>query len=152
MASSANIDHTTLVRLVEAGAVRATSVIGQAAGWGVIVKYGKAERPLASKRGHLRLFRRLETVVSYLKDMGIARFEVDLGSFDANALRATRGRPDTAAAMKRGHQAIAHDKWFRRQVELGLRDLEAGKAVSEKAHDARWAKRRASLVKRASKA
>jgi hypothetical protein len=152
MTSSATIDHTTLARLVEAGAVRATSVIGQRAGWGVLVKYGNTERPLASKRGHMRLFRKLETVVSYLKELGIAKFDVELGAFDAEALRDTRARPDTAAAMKRGHQAIAHDKWFRRQVDLGLHDLEADKGVSEKAHDARWAKRRASLVKRASKA
>jgi len=47
------------------------------------------------------------------------------------------------------NQAIAHDKWFRRQVELGLAGLEAGKAVGEKEHAARWNKRRASLLKRA---
>jgi hypothetical protein len=47
---------------------------------------------------------------------------------------------------------VAHDTWFRGQVELGLADLEARKTVSEKAHNARWAKWRASLVKRAPKA
>jgi len=152
MASTATLDHTTLARLVEAGAVRATSVIGQPAGWGVIVKFDKTERPLSSKRGHMRLFRKLESVVSYLKQMGIAKFDVDVGAFDVEALRATRGRPDTAIAMKHAHQAIAHDKWFRQQVELGLADLEAGKTISEKEHAARWKKRRAALLKRAPKA
>jgi len=147
----ATIDHTTLARLVEAGAVRATSVIGQRTGWGVIVKYGKTARPLTSKRGHMRLFRKLESVVNYLKQMGIDKFDVDVGAFDVEELRAARSRPDTAMAMKHAHQAFDHDKWFRQQVELGLADLEAGKTVSEKEHAARWNKRRASLMKRASK-
>ncbi len=132
--------------------MRAASVIGQAAGWGVLVKYGTTERPLAAKRGQVRLFRKLETVVSYLKDLGIAKFDVDAGNFDPEKLRTTRNRPDTAVVMQRAHKAIVHDRWFREQVKLGLADLEAGKTVSEVDHDARWAKRRAALVKRAPQA
>jgi hypothetical protein len=45
------IDHTTLTRLVEAGAVRGADVIGQPGGWGVVVKYGMTERALAVRRG-----------------------------------------------------------------------------------------------------
>ena len=37
------IDHGTLSRLVEAGAIRAAHVIGQAGGWALSVKYGMAE-------------------------------------------------------------------------------------------------------------
>ena len=42
------IDHGTLSRLVEAGAIRAAHVIGQAGGWALSVKYGMAERFLAA--------------------------------------------------------------------------------------------------------
>jgi hypothetical protein len=45
------IDHTTLARLVEAGAVRSADVIGHGSGWSVVVKYGTTERALAARRG-----------------------------------------------------------------------------------------------------
>jgi hypothetical protein len=146
-APPSTVDQTTLARLVEAGAVRSASVIGQPAGWGVVIKYGRVERSLAAKRGQVRLFRRLETVVSYLKHVGIARFDVDTGAFDPAKLRTTRNRPDTATAMKRAHAAVAHDKWFREQVRLGLEDLKVGRTVSDEEHSSRWKKRRATLLK-----
>ena len=46
------IDHTTLSRLAEAGAVRSAHIIGQKGGWGVLVKYGMTERVLAAQRSH----------------------------------------------------------------------------------------------------
>ena len=142
------IDHATLARLVEAGAVRGASVIGQPAGWGVVVKYGKTERPLAARRGQVRMFRRLETVVHYLKEIGIAHFDVDAVNYEPGQFKTARTRPDSAAALKRAHEAVAHDKWFREQVRLGLGQLRAGDVASEEEHDARWAKRRAALTKR----
>ena len=45
------IDHGTLSRLVEAGAVRGAHIVGQRGGWAVLVKYGMTERPLAAQRG-----------------------------------------------------------------------------------------------------
>ena len=46
MTTTANtIDHATLERLVEAGAVRGASVIGQPGGWGVVVQYGMTGSP-----------------------------------------------------------------------------------------------------------
>jgi hypothetical protein len=150
--SRATIDHSTLAQLVEVGAVRGASVIGQPAGWGVRVKYGRTERSLAARRGQVRLFRKLETVVTYLRNIGIAKFEVDAGGFDPDKLRRSRSRPDSARVMKRAHEAISHDQWFREQVRLGMADLASGKTLSEAEHDVRWAKRRAALVKRAAKA
>lgn len=59
------IDHTTLHRLVEAGAVRAAHVVGTSGGWALTVKFGLNERPLAAQRSRqIRLFKKLETVVS----------------------------------------------------------------------------------------
>jgi hypothetical protein len=116
------IDHNTLSRLVEAGAVRAAHVIGQLGGWGVVIKYGMTERPLAASRSReVRLFKKLETVVSYLKEIGISRFDVDSVNYDAAQLK-TYSRPDRAEAMRQAHEAAAHDKWFRAQVQQGLDD------------------------------
>ncbi len=62
------IDHGTLSHLVEAGVVRGAHIVGQPGGWAVMVRYGMHERPLAAQRSrNVRLFRKFETLVSYLK-------------------------------------------------------------------------------------
>lgn len=118
--STETIDHTTLSRLVEAGAVRGAHVLGQKGGWAVLVKYGMHERPLAAQRsGQVRIFRKFETLVGYLRDVGIARFDVDAVEYDPAVLKSAK-RPDRAEAMRRAHEAAAHDAWFREQVEQAL--------------------------------
>ncbi len=116
------MDHNTLSRLVQAGAVGAAHVIGQIGGWGIVIKYGMTERPLAASRSHqVRIFKKLETVVGYLKQIGISRFDVDAVNYDAAQLK-TYSRPDRAEAMRQAHEAAAHDKWFRAQMQQGLED------------------------------
>ena len=118
------IDHTTLSRLVEAGAVRGAHVVGQPGGWSVLVKYGMAERALAAQRSRqVRVFRRMETLVNYLKDIGIQRFDVDAADYEAEGGKA-HSRPDRAEALRRAHEAAAHDKWFREQVEIALKEAD----------------------------
>jgi hypothetical protein len=124
------IDHVTLSRLVEAGAVRAAHVIGQAGGWALSVKYGMAERFLAAQRsGKLRLFRKLETVMAYLKTLGINRFEVDASGYDAAEAKSHYKRPDRAEALKRAHEAVEHDSWFREQVRQAVDEADKPDAV-----------------------
>ena len=66
------IDHGTLSRLVEAGAVRGAHIVGQSGGWAVLVKYGMTERPLAAQRSRqVRLFKKFETLVGYLGEIGM---------------------------------------------------------------------------------
>eukprot|EP00887_Chlorella_sp_A99_P003788 scaffold31.g3788.t1 len=116
------IDHGTLTRLVEAGAVLGAHIVGQPGGWAVMVKYGTQERTLATKNTRtVRLFRRFETLVSYLKDVGLAQFDVDAANYD-QAAATTAKRPDRAAALKRAHEAAAHDAWFRAKVQEELDD------------------------------
>lgn len=122
--SSDTIDHHTLSRLVEAGAVRAASVIGQAGGWSLRVKYGTIERPLATTRSRqVRIFRKLEAVVDYLREIGIPRFDVDMANYDPSQAKANP-RPDRAEAMKRAHEAAEHDRWFREEVEKALQEAD----------------------------
>ena len=140
------IDHVTLQHLVEAGAVRGAEVIGQPGGWGIVIKYGMKERTLAARRGAVRVFSRFETLVNYLKDLGISQFNVNSSNYDPAEKRA---RPDAAERMKRTFDAAEHDKWFREQVAEGIRqgddpntvwvsDTEV-KAMSAKRREA-WAK------------
>lgn len=144
------IDHGTLSKLVEAGAVRGAHIIGQSGGWAVLVKYGMTERALAAQRSRqVRLFRKFETLVSYLKELGIARFDVDAADYDPDTLKATR-RPDRTEALKRAHEAAAHDAWFREQVEVAIAEADSPTAewVSNEDAKASWAKKRAELAKR----
>ena len=139
------IDHRTLAKLVESGAVQAARVISQAGGWGVIVTCGKNARALAAQRGNVRLFSKLKTVAIYLRGIGIPRFDVDVVDYDPE--RARRARPDRAEALKHAHEAAAYAKWFRSQLQVALDDPQPSMPNEEVS--ARWAKKRAQLVKKA---
>lgn len=116
------IDHATLTKLTEAGVVRSAHVVGKVGGWGVMVKYGMTERALAAQRSQqVRIFRKLETLVEYLKRIGIPRFDVDAVNYDPQSMIATK-RPDRAEAMKDAHAAAAYTKWLKAEVQEALDD------------------------------
>ncbi|MBB3643965.1 hypothetical protein FHX14_000124 [Rhizobium sp. BK619] len=120
------IDHSTLARLVDAGAVEAAHVVGKTGGWSVVIRYGKSERPLAAQRSRqVRVFKRMDTLVSYLKDVGISQFDVDAADYVSE----TVSRPDRAAALRRTHEAAEYDKWFREQVKEAIREADDPNAV-----------------------
>jgi hypothetical protein len=97
--------------------------VGQAGGWGILVKCGKTERALATQRSHqVRLFRKFETLVIYLKGIGIAHFEVDTVNYDPASLATARTRPDSAAKLKGAHEAAAYDKWLQAEIEQATAD------------------------------
>lgn len=89
----------------------------------MLVKYGVQERALAAQRSRqVRLFRCFETLTTYLKEIGIVRFEVDAVDYDP-ALPKTARRPDRTDALKRTHVAAAYDNtWFRAQVQASIDD------------------------------
>lgn len=62
---------------------------------------------------------KLETLVSYLKDVGIAQFDVDASNYSPESQNRNT-RPDRSAALKRAHEAVAYDAWFREQVQAPL--------------------------------
>ena len=116
------IDHVTLSRLVEANAVNGANIIGQPGGWGVVIKCGMTERALAAKRGSVRIFRKFETLVGYLKGIGVAKYQVDATGFDPVALKITHRGEVASNRMKAAHEAAAYDKWFREQVQEATDD------------------------------
>lgn len=144
MATSETIDHQTLMRLVEAGAVHGATVIGQPGGWGVVVQYGMTERAIAAKRGPVRVWRRFETLAGYLKDMGLYRYQVDAVNYTPESLREpTPKRPDASERMRRAHEAAAYEEWFRGRVEASRNDTRP--TISNDDMKAEFAQRRAAL-------
>lgn len=122
------ISQTTLKTLVEADAVRSASVVGEASGFYIAIKYGETEKVLTARTGKVRFFRSMDTVVDYLrKTIGIGHFNVDMANYDPEQMKdAGRKRPDRKEAMKKVNQAVERDKWFRQQVEIGLKSAHDG--------------------------
>ena len=120
--TSGTIDHLTLERLVEAGAVRGADVVGHAGGWEIIVKCGTTRRALAARRGTIRSFRKFETLVSYLKGVGISQYHVDAGDFDTQGLKTIRARPDSSQRMRSAFEAKAQADWMRQKAAASLAD------------------------------
>ena len=144
------IDHSTLRRLVDAGANVGAEVVGAAGGWGVVINYGRASQTLAATRGKPRMFRQFETLAGYLKDLGITEYRVNAAEFDAGAgaTNPTDKRSATASErMKRAHQAAAYDTWFREQVQAAIDDPQP--SVDDQEVRKQFAAKRAALVKRA---
>lgn len=123
------ISQTTLKTLVEANAIRSASVVGESSGFYIAVKYGESEKVLTARAGNVRFFRSMDTVVDYLrKTIGIGKFNVDMAKYDPEEMKdAGRKRPDRKEAMKKVNQAVERDKWFREQIEIGLKSVEKGK-------------------------
>ena len=144
------IDHTTLTKLAEAGVVRSAHVVGQAGGWGVLVKYGMTERALAAQRSHqMRIFRKLETLVTYLKGVGIPRFDVDAVNYDAEG-ESVYKRPDRAVAMKKAHESAAYDKWLKAEIQETIDDPSPSIPHDEVMRDVRAVIKRARAKRAAS--
>jgi hypothetical protein len=137
------IDYGTLSRLVKAGAVQQAHILGQRGGWSVSVRCGETEQALAAQRSRqVRLFRKFETLVSCLREIGIAHFDVDAANYDSTGLVR---RPDRTEALKRAHEAAAYDTWFWEQVQASIDDPRASSTDDEAR--SRLAARKAALRK-----
>jgi hypothetical protein len=114
------IDHATLTKLAETGVLRSAHAVGRNGGWGIVVKNGTTEYALAAQPSHqVRIFRTLESLVDYLKCVGIARFDAD--NYDRHCTTATK-RPDRAAAMNNAQAAAAYSKWLKAEVQEAIDD------------------------------
>jgi hypothetical protein len=149
--SNHTIDTAMAKRMIEASAIRGASIIGQPGGWSVVLKLGVQEKPLGAQRSDKpRMWRSLDRCVEYLKkELHIARFELlDATNYSDVAL-VGKIREDASERLRKAHEAAAHDKWFRDQVEIGLAEADdpAAQWVTNEAANASWAKKRAELLK-----
>ena len=124
------IDHSTLTKLTDAGVVQSAHAIGQVGGWGILVKYGVSEGVLSAQRSQqVRVFRKLETLVDYLRGVGIRHFVVDAANYDKSG--GTYKRPDRTAALKNAHQAAAYATWLKAEVQAAIDDTSPSVAHDE---------------------
>lgn len=119
--------------------------VGQPGGWGVVVQCGMTERALAAKRGAVRIFRKFETLVGYLKGIGIVKYQVDASQFDPLALQVDRKRSDASQRLKDAHEAGAYRNWLDGKVSASRAGLADGsnQAITSK----EWASVRAAKQK-----
>lgn len=101
------IREPTLRELIETNSINWTCAVGGKGGFAVVVNFGISNRFLASTRGGVRLFSNLTTIATYLRKLGVSRFDVDTSNYEAGRLRPAR--PDRAEALRktrtRLHQA-----------------------------------------------
>ncbi len=102
--SAETINHNALTHLVEAGAV--TNAIAHANGdiWSLSVKVGDTMKVVMAKNsGKSRVWRKLDTLAKYLKELGLQNFEINVSNYDPThkSLR----RPDSANTLKKTHDA-----------------------------------------------
>lgn len=115
------IDHATLTKLAEDGVVRSAQVVGQDGGWGILVKYGTTERALAAQSSQqVRIFQKLETLVQYLKGIGILRFEVDAVNYAEQTDSAKI--PDRDVKTEDAHAASTYTEWLKAEVQDAIDD------------------------------
>ena len=151
MLTSETIDRATLVNLIQAGAVHEASIIGQPGGWEVVVSYGKVSRALAVKEGQVRIFRKLDTLDSFLRGIGLPQYQVDGRQFDAQAFKASRTNAAASQRLKRAHDAAAYDKWFSAEIDEAIKEADDPATIwaSNETVKAESAKRRAAWLKQA---
>jgi uncharacterized protein (DUF2336 family) len=53
---------------------------------------------------------------------------VDTAQYDPNS-KTHNARPDRAQALRKAHEAAAHDRWFREQVEAALKEADRSETV-----------------------
>lgn len=154
MTTSNTIDTAMAKRMAEATAIRGASIIGQPGGWSVVLKVGLHERPLGAQRTDKpRTWRSLDRAVAYVKDeLHIARFELLDATNHSEGPPVAGGSPMAAAErLRNAHRAAAYDKWFRAEVEQGIKEADDPNTqwVSNDTAKAMSAKRRAAWAKKA---
>lgn len=116
------IDHTTLTSLAQSGEVSNARVVAQAEGWSILVTHGMAEQTLTEDRnGQVRIFPKLDTLVAYLREIGIVRFHVDAGNVSPATISHTKGS-DRPAVIPDAHSAAAYAEWLKAEVQEAMDD------------------------------
>ena len=136
---------------VEAGGVMTVTLKATGAAFAMQAETRRGDAVLVdSRRKQPRMFADPRKALMLLRDMGIRNARLDTVAWQpeqAGILR--KPRPAAAVQMKAAHEAAAHDKWFRQQVELGLKDLREGRVIPLEEVKRRWSEKRANLVTQA---
>ena len=98
------INHNALKHLIEANSVKIATATADGDTWVLTVVAGEKKKTVMAKNsGKARIWRKLETLTKYLKGLGLDHFIIDATNFDPS--QKSLQRPDSAAILKRTHQA-----------------------------------------------
>jgi hypothetical protein len=86
MVHSHMIDTPLLRQLVRAGKAGDLVAKGVPGGFLLVMREGLDEQLLEAQRGHARKFKRLDTMASYLKHIGVHAFTIELDQWGPKAL------------------------------------------------------------------
>ena len=107
MTSAHPIDQASLEYLILGRAVRSTHIVGHPGGWCVVFQYGTTESVLASRDGAVRIFRKFEALVSFLKKREIVQYHVDAQMHAPVASDKKRSNTHASHRMRQIHRAAA---------------------------------------------
>ena len=122
------INHNALTHLVEAGAV--SIVVAKAMGdtWALAVQVGEVKKVVMAKNsGKPRIWRKLDTLAKYLKDLGLDTFQTDVTDYDPS-IKSLK-RPDSANTLKQTHKSHQSLQKAEQAIEVGT--SLASQSVSE---------------------
>jgi hypothetical protein len=133
------LDHNKLLELVNAGAIEQVTARGADGAWALTFAYHHKIYALTAIRSkELRRFARVDSVLSYLRDMGVSEFRVDVSGAE-HAYNHSRRRPDLANAMRETHASAAeHKRW----LEEALEAMDGQQTIPGDVVEARMAARR----------
>lgn len=105
------IRELVLRELVQASADVSARIVGKGSAFRIIVRLASGEKTVVTSRGSVRLFASLDTAASFIGDLGLLYFDVDISHYRAGRLRGPR--PDRAEALR-------HTRTKLQQQSLGL--------------------------------
>jgi len=98
------INHNALTHLIEADAVSVVIVKAVGDTWALTVQVGDTLKIVMAKNsGKPRVWRKLDTLAKYLKDLGIQKFYTDVSKYDPS--QKSLRRPDSANTLKQTHKS-----------------------------------------------
>lgn len=131
----------------DAGGVLGVTLKAQGSAFFVSIETRRGERLLVTtRRREPRKFIDPRKAMLILREIGIREMRVDGTQWRPEEAELEKtARPDRAVAMKQAHEAASHDKWFREQVEQGIKEADDPNTlwVSNEEAEARATERRA---------
>ena len=98
------INHNALTHLIEADAVSVVVVKAVGDTWALSVKVGDTLKVVMAKNsGKPRVWRKLDTLAKYLKELGVENFSTDVTGYDPS--QKSLRRPDSANTLKQTHKS-----------------------------------------------
>ena len=98
------INHNALTHLVEADAVSVVIVKAVGDTWALTVQVGDTLKIVMAKNsGKPRVWRKLDTLAKYLKDLGVDKFHTDVSKYDPS--QKSLRRPDSSNPLKQTHKS-----------------------------------------------